>query len=115
MAWIERAPGGWRARWREGRGAGARARSRTFRRKVEAERFLATVQADQVRGTYIDPSLGQETIRQFWPRFLEASPHLAPSTRRLYEMLARRYLLPRFGARPLAHRASNRPAASGSP
>lgn len=45
--------GKWQARWREPNG---RQRSRDFARKVDATRFLATVEADLVRGEYIDPA-----------------------------------------------------------
>ena len=56
MAWVERrertATNGkrtvtYRVRWRETDG---RARAKTFRRKVEADRFAAMVSADIVRG-----------------------------------------------------------------
>ena len=33
-----------------------RERSRTFTRKIDAEKFLATVEADKLRGTYVDTS-----------------------------------------------------------
>ena len=42
----------WRARYRDGEG---RQRSRSFAIKAEAVRFLALVQADLLRGSYLDP------------------------------------------------------------
>ncbi len=77
-------------------------RSRSFERKTDAERFLHGQETSKARGDWIDPALGRVTIDAFWPRFLEASPHLRPSTRALYGMLARRYLLPQLGARQLS-------------
>jgi len=50
-------------------------------------------------GTYIDPALAKMILAEFWPRFMESSPDLRPSTIRLYEMLYRRFLRPFFGAR----------------
>ncbi len=49
----------WRARWHEG----AKQPSKSFRRKVDADRFAAKVQADMDRGLYIDPQ-GGKTKRQ---------------------------------------------------
>lgn len=103
MAFVEkRGPGRWRARYR---GPDGRERSRTFDRRSDAERFLATAEADKARGTWIDPALGRETLAVFWPRFLEASPHLRPTTRALYVGLAERHVLPPphgLGARQVA-------------
>ncbi len=35
-----------------------RPRSKVFARKLDAERFLATVETDKLRGTYLDPDAG---------------------------------------------------------
>lgn len=100
MAWIERAPSGpWRARWRE---PGGRARSRSFRRKADAERFLATVEADKVRGRYIDPSAGQVRLREWVEQWWPTTVHLRPSSRARSEVSLRTRILPRFGGHPLA-------------
>jgi hypothetical protein len=42
----------WLARYDDPDG---RARSKTFARKLDAERFLATVETDKLCGTYLDP------------------------------------------------------------
>jgi hypothetical protein len=38
----------------------------------EAEKFLSTIEAAKVRGSYVDPSLGRVTFgsytEEFWPR-----------------------------------------------
>lgn len=101
MAHVQkRGPGRWRARYR---GPDGRERSRTFRRKADAERFLATVETDKVRGTWVDPRLSRTSIEAFWHRQL--LPHLIsrirPTTLDLYTMLWRRYLLSALGERPL--------------
>src|SRR5438105_1173108 len=107
MGWIRKTPTGyWKACWRdpaERTPSGALAiRSKQFRRREDARSHLATVESSKARGTYINPRLGRTTLAEFWPKFLESSPHLRPSTVNLYSMLARRYLLPRFGYRQLA-------------
>jgi integrase len=98
---IRRRPSGkWQARWREP--GGYQVRGRTFARRRDAEAFLATIEADKLRGVYQDPSLGKITLRAFWPTFLESSPHLRPATVDLYTRLADRHVLPELGGRPLA-------------
>jgi hypothetical protein len=69
MAFVERrGRDRWRARYR---GPDGRERSKTFRRKVDAERFLATTEADKARGSWIDPARGRETMGVFWERWLQ--------------------------------------------
>lgn len=46
----------WRARYLDPAG---RERSQTFARKLDAERFLATVETDKLRGAYLDPQAGR--------------------------------------------------------
>jgi hypothetical protein len=46
----------WRARYVDPEG---RERSQTFARRVDAERFVATITADVLRGTYVDPDAGK--------------------------------------------------------
>lgn len=45
------ATSGYRARWT----VDGRERSKTFTRKSDAEKFLTSVQADMLRGQYVDP------------------------------------------------------------
>src|SRR4051794_32244191 len=53
MASIARRPDGrWRARYRDPSG---RERAKHFRRKVDAERFLTTVESAKLKGAYVDP------------------------------------------------------------
>jgi hypothetical protein len=59
MAWIRKRPGRskpYEARWRDPDG---RERSRSFARKLDAQRFLATVETAKLRGSYVDPSAGR--------------------------------------------------------
>ena len=52
----------WRVRYRDPSG---RERSRSFLRKVDADRFMATVQADLIRGDWTDPRLSQLTLEEW--------------------------------------------------
>ena len=68
----------------------------------DARRFERTVEVRKDEGEYQDPALSKITLRAFWPRFLEASPHLRPSTLALYRGQAEKYLLPAFGDQRLS-------------
>jgi hypothetical protein len=46
----------WRARWRDPAG---RQRTKSFARKVDAERFLLGVEDAKLRGAYVDPAAGK--------------------------------------------------------
>jgi integrase len=80
---------------------------RTFRLKSEANKFLSTIEAAKVRGSYIDPALGKITFGAYTESFLASAVDLAPSTRATYETELRLYLAPALGRVPLA---SIRPA-----
>lgn len=78
MAWVERrvrkdAKGKqqttYRVRWREPDG---RARAKTFPRKVDADRYAATISADIVRGHYFDPDAGKVPFKDYALKWLAA-------------------------------------------
>ena len=87
----------WDARWRDPDG---RSRRRAFARRVDAERFLATIVADVVRGDYVDPN-DPTTFRQFAEAWRESQMH-RPTTRAHVETNLRRHVYPRFGDRRLS-------------
>jgi integrase len=90
-------PKPWEARWR---GPDGQSRSQSFARKVDAQRFLATVEADKLRGTYVDPSAGRVTFETFAQTWL-ASQTSDVSTRVAVESRVRNHLLPTFGSTEL--------------
>lgn len=98
MAHLEkRGPSRWRARYRDPDG---RERSRTFGRRVDAERWLSTIETDILRGAYIDPAAGQVTFAEYANAWRSVQVH-RPSTEDLVERHLRRHLVPFFGHRPL--------------
>ena len=100
MAHIQkRAPGRWRARYRDLAG---RERSKTFDRRIDAERWLAGVEADLLRGAWVDPRLGRMMFAEHAARVLEAKLNVRPSTKARDESYMRSLILPHFGNRPLA-------------
>jgi len=98
MAHVEkRGPSRWRARYIAPDG---RERSRTFPRKVDAERFLATVEADKLRGAYVDPAAGRVTFGQYAEQWRRIQTHRA-TTAAYVESQLRNHVLPTFGGRQL--------------
>lgn len=92
-------PNPWEVRYRTPDG---RSRRRQFPRRVDAERFAATTEADKVRGDWIDPALGRMTFAEWVDRWKGGLSHLRPTTLELNLGVVRVHLLPRFGARPLS-------------
>lgn len=88
----------WRARHRDAEG---RQRSRSFARKPDAVRFLTLVQADLLRGSYIDPGRSRTALSVFAATWL-GSLSVRPSTRRTYDSHLRTWILPALGGRTLA-------------
>jgi integrase len=82
-------------------GADGRQRSRSFERKVDAERWLREELAKIDRGLWVDPSAGDVTFAEWSAGWLEGL-HLKPSTRANYESNLRSRILPHFGAIPIS-------------
>jgi integrase len=87
----------WRARYRDAEG---RQRSRSFARKPDAVRFLTLVQADLLRGSYVDPGRSRTPLSAYASTWL-GSLSVRPSTRRTYNSHLRTWILPALGARTL--------------
>ncbi|MBL7259171.1 tyrosine-type recombinase/integrase [Paractinoplanes lichenicola] len=77
-----------------------RERSKSFpdRAKRAAEEFLAGVESDKIRGTYVDPSAGKQPFDQFAEQWLRSHP-LDESTRPTVRSRVRNHLIPYFGGR----------------
>ncbi len=88
-------PKPWRARYR---GPDGRERSRTFARKVDAERWLRDELGKADRGVWVDPTAGAATTFAGWADGWLRGLTLKPKTRAGYESLLRSRVLPRFGA-----------------
>lgn len=79
-----------------------RQRSKTFKRKTDATRFSSTVEADKLRGDYLDPRLARLTIAEWADRWY-ATLTQAPKTREVYEGHLRNWVLPALGDVPVAN------------
>jgi integrase len=98
MSFIEKSrtsTGGYRARYRDPLG---RQRSRTFRRKADAVRFLVEVESDKARGNWIDPRGADVAFATWAEEFLRLSRRLSPTTQETYHRDLTRFILPRFGS-----------------
>lgn len=104
MGWIQRlerkdGSPSYKAYWRDPQ---KKIKSRTFRRRKDADRHLSDVEHKKNEGTYLDPNLGKMTLEEFWDYFIRTSGGgLAESTRALYSMQARLYILPHLGSSQL--------------
>ena len=77
-------------------------RSRTFARKVDAQRWLDQVTADLVTGRYVDPRAGRVTLADFAAQWLTSQTFDA-STRETMESRVRTHILPTIGDVELRH------------
>ena len=76
---------------------------RGFRRKVDAERFAASVEVAKMRGEYVAPSSGRATIGELGPAWLERQRgHLKASTLRSYELSWATHVARRWGDVPIS-------------
>ena len=89
---------GWRALYRDNDG---KQRSKSFDRKADAAKFLATVEADKLRGTYIDPRAGQITLNEYAETWMAAQVW-RDSTRAMARTTLDKHIGPALGNRQLA-------------
>lgn len=85
----------WYVRYRDPRGE---QRTKVFDRKVDAERYLTTVESAKLSGSYLDPKRSAVTVGEFAKRWKAAQGHLKPSTRERYASLLREHVEPRWSS-----------------
>lgn len=88
---AKRANGRWRARYRDPSG---QQRSRDFPRKIDAQRWLASIEVAMGRGEWLDPDLGNITLGEWSQTWLTTQSQLKPSTALRYEGLLGNQVLP---------------------
>ena len=100
--WVHRAtplqalPGTHRANGRKIRS------TETFTTKADAGAWLANIESEVHRGTWIDPLLGQENFADYATRWLDARTLLRKSTRGKYGRHLRLHILPVLGKKELS-------------
>jgi len=95
---ISKRGSSWRARYR---GPDGRERNRSFRRKIDAQRWLLEQRGRVNRGEWIDPAASRIMFAVIAEEWLAASLHLKPKTRASYGSLLRIQVLPRWGRVPV--------------
>jgi len=87
----------WLARWRDPNG---KQRKRSFRKRIEADRFIKIMEADMLRGNYVDPN-DPTIFRDYAESWRQSQVH-RPTTQAHVETHLRRHVYPYFGDRRLA-------------
>jgi len=79
-----------------------RQREKSFKRKVDAVKFRATVEADLARGDWIDVRQAKQTVAEFAERWFATLGGHRASTRSRYRAILDRHVLPEFGDVPIS-------------
>jgi integrase len=87
----------WQARYHDPDG---RERTRDFERKQDAERFLAMITADVLRGSYVDPNAGKVRFAEVAQNWLDAQT-FGDSSREATEIRLRLHANAHFGHREI--------------
>jgi integrase len=90
--------GRWEASYRDPQ---QRERTRTFRTRTEADRWLSNVKTDVARGEYVDPRLARSLFSVWADEWMATTAHLRPKTRAGYSTDLRVHVLPVFGDRAI--------------
>jgi integrase len=103
MASVERRARNGRARWYvRYRDPGGEQRTKTFDRRVDAERYLTTIESSKLTGSYVDPTRSRVSVGEWADRWLAGQAHLKPTTRERYAGIVRKHIRPRWGTTRLA-------------
>ena len=73
----------------------------TFATKGDAQRFLTSIEADMLKGSYIDPRSGRTTLSEWAGEWLDSDPGKRATTRARDHSVLRTHFLPLLGNRPL--------------
>jgi len=94
----KRQSGKWEARYRDSAG---QVHYRYFMSANEADKFLATVHTDILRGDWIDPRQATRTVADLAEEWMRSKRNLRPRTDALYRTVLRVHILPVFGTMKL--------------
>ena len=90
----------WLACWT---GQDGREATKAFDVKTQASSYATRMEADRLRGTYVDPKQGQQRLREYGEeKWLPSQLHLRPNSVELYEQHLRKHIYPRLGDRRMA-------------
>ena len=89
----------WQARYRDPSG---RQHSKLFARKIDAERWLVSIENSKMHGDYVDPSLGKRTFSEYADEWLATKAGVGARTRINVEGRIQNYAKPTFGMMPVS-------------
>ena len=78
-----------------------RSAPQTFARKAEALRYLALIEAQLMRGEWIDSARSEVRLEDYATRWIAERANLRPRTVQLYKWLLAKHITPYMGAVPL--------------
>ena len=73
-------------------------RTKSFARRNDADKWLATRETAKLRGEWVDPNLGKTRYQAWADRWLATTVHLKPKTQAGYLSLLRTHIIPTFGS-----------------
>ena len=79
-----------------------RERSKTFPRRIDAERFIIETESAKAGGSWVDPRAGSRPFGELAEEILTGRIDLRAASRARDASYMRRHVLPRFGALPLS-------------
>lgn len=83
------------------RGPDNKQRRKTFKRKVDAQRYANTVEADIVRHDWVDPQRGRRLFSEWANQWIDTTGHLKPKTSESYRSILTNHLIPEYGDRAI--------------
>ncbi|MCH6197520.1 tyrosine-type recombinase/integrase [Corynebacterium mastitidis] len=89
----------WAVKWVDLAG---KEKSRTFKRRIDADQYRVKIESDIMRGEYIDRAHGQITVEEVWRRWEPTQATRAKKTRYDRQGNWRRYVQPRWGGTAIA-------------
>ena len=107
---AKRPDGKWRARYRD---AAGKEHAQHFARKIDATRWLASVEMARARGEWVDPALARIKFGEWAATWLANQVQLKPSTRERYAVAMRCQVLPTWENVPLPTPAFDKAACGG--
>lgn len=95
---LRRLPSGrWQVRYTGPDGLRRSARQ-TYPTKADGNRVLALIEADIIRGKWVDPTLSRRSLSEYGRLWVTERPGLSPRTIELYRSLLRIHIVPTLGA-----------------
>jgi integrase len=71
-------------------------RTKSFGRRIDAERYLTNIESSKLSGAYVDPARARVTVGEWAERWLAGQAHLKPTTRERYAGIVRKHIRPRW-------------------